>query len=304
MSPKPAAAGDLRTVPIADGARELAYAEYGDPAGAPVVFLHGTPGSRRLGGLLDSAAADHGVRLIAPDRPGYGSSDPWPDRSIADTAATVFRVLDDADVQTAGIIAFSGGAPYALTAAAERPSRLTRVDVVSGTVPPAIRESTPAVQRLLFGMASTAPSVLGGVLRGQAWLAARLDPSFVTAQYTADDRQTPVPSDVAETVRTDFRTALRDGAAGTVTELRHAASEWAVPSLDGDVDIRIRHGTRDGNVPIEDARRFASDLPARFETEANADHLGTLRRSAPALLAEHRRRDPPPDASPALEHGD
>ncbi|MFB6252906.1 MAG: alpha/beta fold hydrolase [Halobellus sp.] len=302
MSPNPSTDGDERTVRVVDGDRQLAYGEYGDPTGVPVVFLHGTPGSHRLGELFDKAAAERGIRVVAPDRPGYGRSDAWLDRTIIDTGRAIVRVLDDVDVRTAGIIAFSGGAPYALAAAAEHPERVTHVDLISGTVPPAVREPAPTVQRVLFGLASTAPPVLRGLLRGQAWLAGRLGPSFVTAQYTADNRQTPVPEDVAETVRADFRTALRTGAAGTITELRHAASEWEIPSVD--VDVRARHGTRDTNVPIGAARRFASRVNARFESVEDADHLGTLRRSVPSLLDEHRRPQPQSDSTAPLEHGD
>lgn len=54
--------------------RKITYAEYGLPEGEPVVFLHGTPGSRRLGELLAPAARENGIRLLSPNRPGYGGS--------------------------------------------------------------------------------------------------------------------------------------------------------------------------------------------------------------------------------------
>ncbi|MFB6256873.1 MAG: alpha/beta fold hydrolase [Haloplanus sp.] len=58
----------IETVRIA-GQRRVVYAEYGGPAGGPVLFLHGTPGSHRLGRLFADAARRHGVRILAPDRP-------------------------------------------------------------------------------------------------------------------------------------------------------------------------------------------------------------------------------------------
>jgi pimeloyl-ACP methyl ester carboxylesterase len=51
---------------LPDG-RVLGWAEYGDPGGPPVVFLHGTLGSR-ISRPDDAAWA--GVRLITVDRPG------------------------------------------------------------------------------------------------------------------------------------------------------------------------------------------------------------------------------------------
>jgi pimeloyl-ACP methyl ester carboxylesterase len=56
--------------------RTLAYAETGDPDGAPVFYFHGLPGSRcdfdrPLG---QETLEGSGVRLIEVDRPGFGAS--------------------------------------------------------------------------------------------------------------------------------------------------------------------------------------------------------------------------------------
>lgn len=60
---------------LSDG-RTLSYAEYGEPAGKPVFVFHGTPGSRFLAKAFDQAASARGVRIVAPERPGYGLSSP------------------------------------------------------------------------------------------------------------------------------------------------------------------------------------------------------------------------------------
>ena len=67
-----------------DDGRELAFTEFGDPAGTPVFGFHGTPGSWRQIAVLDAAARAEGVRLIAPDRPGYGQSSFDPNRRLVD----------------------------------------------------------------------------------------------------------------------------------------------------------------------------------------------------------------------------
>lgn len=55
--------------------RDLGYAEYGDPKGKPAFFFHGWPVSRLSGGLAHKASKKLGIRVISPDRPGYGLSD-------------------------------------------------------------------------------------------------------------------------------------------------------------------------------------------------------------------------------------
>jgi len=63
-----------RAVRLADD-RVVQIAEWGTPDRPPVVFMHGTPGSRLF--CPDLAATERaGVRLISFDRAGYGRSDP------------------------------------------------------------------------------------------------------------------------------------------------------------------------------------------------------------------------------------
>ncbi|WP_435117720.1 alpha/beta fold hydrolase [Halolamina sp. C58] len=266
--------------------RQLAYAEYGDPDGVPVLFLHGTPGSRRLGELFDAEAREFGVRLLAPDRPGYGRSEPWPDRAVTDAGTYLADVLDDAGVESAGVIGFSGGGAHALALAATRPDRVEGVDLVAGTTPPSVAAETPTPQRVLAGLASATPRLLGGLFRGQAWLAARRDPSFVLAQYTDDPGS--VPADVAETVKADFLDAFSDSRSGAVTEFANTATAWGIALDDVRPDVRVRHGDEDTNVPPVNARRLHERLPsAELHVLDGADHLGTLLRAVPEALTAH-----------------
>ena len=280
---------DPTTTISLSGGRRLRYAEYGCSDGTPVLFLHGTPGSHRLGSLFETAARERGVRLLAPDRPGYGGSTPWSERSIGDADQYLRAILDDANVQRTGLVAFSGGAPHALAMATRCPEIVSRVDLVAGATPPDVTGETPTTQRLLGGLATRAPTLLGGLLRGQAWLAERLDPSFVVAQYTAGDADESVPEEVATTVEADFLEALAHTTSGTVTELRTAATEWALDYESLAADVCLWHGTADTNVPIASVRAFEDRLPtATIETVDGADHLRTLLRAVPAALEEYR----------------
>ncbi|ACV49267.1 MULTISPECIES: alpha/beta fold hydrolase [Halomicrobium] len=280
---------DPTTTISLSGGRRLRYAAYGRSDGTPVLFLHGTPGSYRLGSLFDAAARERGVRLIAPDRPGYGGSTAWSDRTISDADRYLRAILDDANVQRAGLIAFSGGAPHALAMATQCPDIVSRIDLVAGATPPDVTGETPTTQRLLGGLATRTPTLLAGLLRGQAWLAERLDPSFVVAQYTAGDADESVSEEVATTVEADFLEALAHTTSGTVTDLRTAATEWALDYEALAADVRLWHGTADTNVPIASVRAFEDRLPtATIETVDGADHLRTLLRAVPAALEEYR----------------
>ncbi|MGX5657310.1 alpha/beta fold hydrolase, partial [Geodermatophilus nigrescens] len=63
---------------LRDG-RTLAYAEWGDPAGRPVLGCHGSPSSRLERHVEDPGAYRRwGIRFVVPDRPGFGRAGPPP----------------------------------------------------------------------------------------------------------------------------------------------------------------------------------------------------------------------------------
>ena len=59
---------------LPDG-RQLCYAEYGDPKSLPIFVFHGNPSSRLLWKVIPGSPFLPNVRLVAPDRPGYGRTD-------------------------------------------------------------------------------------------------------------------------------------------------------------------------------------------------------------------------------------
>ena len=73
---------------LADG-RAIGFAEYGAPNGAPIFALHGTPGSRIMFQLIDLSAQEMGLRILAPERPGYGLSSRLRGRSLSDWARDI-----------------------------------------------------------------------------------------------------------------------------------------------------------------------------------------------------------------------
>lgn len=282
------------------GERTVAYVEYGDPAGKPVVFLHGMPGSRVFGELFDDAARERDVRLLALDRPGYGKSDPWPGQTLSDTGALVEAVLDDVGVSSAGVVGFSAGGPHALAFAATRPDRVTSVDVVAGAPPPSLVGRVPRTQRLLSGLARSAPRLLKGLVRGQAWLVDRASPSLVVAQYTTRGGRQAIPPEMAAVVKRDFLAAVGEQRSGMVTEARLLEREWDVSLDDVRSAVRLWHGEADTNVPVAGARELAETLPRSTLTVFDdADHLNTFRRTQTRVLNEQRtsfarKRSTPP----------
>jgi len=261
--------------------RRVAVAEYGDPEGDPLVLFHGTPGSRLFSALFDEAGRERGLRVLAPDRPGYGRSEPWPDRALADAAPLATGVADAAGADTVRVAGFSGGGPHALAAAAERPGRVSSVDVIAGAAPPALRGSPPLPLRALEAVAERTPRLLGATLS----LGRHAPDGAAVSQYATADGHPP--DDVAAAVGRDFRTAFANGGTGFVAETRLLASAWDDLLDRVERPVRLWHGDSDENVPLAGARRVADRLPdADLTVLDGADHLRTLLRARDRIPRE------------------
>ncbi|MCB0946311.1 MAG: alpha/beta fold hydrolase, partial [Mycobacterium sp.] len=104
--------------------RQLGFAEFGDPQGRAVFWLHGTPGARRQIPVEARVFAEQqGIRLIGVDRPGIGSSTPHQYENVLAFATDMQTMADVLGVGKMAVVGLSGGGPYALACAAAMPDR-------------------------------------------------------------------------------------------------------------------------------------------------------------------------------------
>jgi pimeloyl-ACP methyl ester carboxylesterase len=155
--------------------RTLEYADLGDPSGTPVIFFHGTPATAGQAAVIADAAVRHGVRLVAPSRPGYGASaNSTP--GLASTALDVLELADQVGLQRFAVLGASGGGPFALATAAAAPDRVGAVVVTGGPgvyaeVKPEVLEDEDrrALALLAAGDVEDATRIMAGL--GDAFLA-------------------------------------------------------------------------------------------------------------------------------------
>ena len=150
-----------QTITLADG-RTVAYCEWGDPSGHPVVLLHGGPGSRLLCPDEDATAAA-GVRLLTVDRPGYGGSDARPDPSLPGWADDLQTLADRLGLERFAVVGYSAGGGYALACAATMPGRVSAVGLACcegpyDEVPGALEQGMTPEERTLFELIRRDPS--------------------------------------------------------------------------------------------------------------------------------------------------
>lgn len=124
---------EIRTVDLAN--RLLAYREFGDPDGAPILYFHATPSTGAEAALIDAPARERGLRIIAPDRPGMGGSSMSPNQRIVDWPRDITFLLGRLGIERAGIISLGAGAPYAFACGERISKQVATIAVVSPRVP-------------------------------------------------------------------------------------------------------------------------------------------------------------------------
>src|SRR3954452_5939286 len=124
----------LRFVTAPDG-REVAFAVWGDPAGFPVLRMHGTPGCRLMRWPDEAVDGSLGVCFVTHDRAGYGRSSRLRGRRVVDDVDDVRLIADELGFEQFGVSGASGGGPHALACAARLPGRVIRASCVVGTAP-------------------------------------------------------------------------------------------------------------------------------------------------------------------------
>lgn len=262
---------DRQVLALSDG-RTVGFAEYGDGKGRPVLALHGAPACRLMFAVADAAARTHGLRILAPDRPGYGLTPPDSSPTLSARTDWLVAVVDALGLRRFGVLGVSGGCPYAVSLAARLQDRIAALALVSPMGPVADYAASPDADRAPFSFLQdrfflrlpqrtwlTHPvgDLLASACRHGPDLSARLFPRLAAAP---DARILSQP-DVMRTMREMTLEALRQGGGGSIADLEIYARPWGVPFADVTAPAVLWQGTADPIVPPQAAVWLARQLP-------------------------------------------
>jgi len=255
-----------QTIKLADG-RALGYAELGDPSGRPVFFFHGFPASRLEGIVLDAPARTVGVRLIAPDRPGFGLSDPKRGRSFTDWPDDVIQLAVHLGIYDFAVLGTSGGSPYVVACADHISERLTAAGIVSGISPlhnRAVRLTMNADQRRMFVSVARFPWLARRML-ARSMQEVQADFPSVLRQMAAErpdvDKFVLERQDIKDMLRANLTETFRQGVASAAQELALYPRSWRLALKNVTYPVQIWQGRKDVITPPSMAEELASLLP-------------------------------------------
>jgi pimeloyl-ACP methyl ester carboxylesterase len=240
------------SVTLPDG-RALAYEEYGDPAGFPVLSFHGGLSSRLDAAPADEAALAAGVRLISPDRPGMGLSTYQPGRRLLDWPADVDALTRALGIGRFAVMGWSAGGAYAAACAAKSGGRVTAAALLSSAVPLDLYGTTRGLtseDRALLFLTRRVPWLASAVMRFSIVNASntRLLRAIVRS-FPPADRSVLAEWGPPDLALAFVREALRQGTAGCVADYQIFGDPWGFSLEEIGVPVQIWEGADDRTGP-------------------------------------------------------
>jgi pimeloyl-ACP methyl ester carboxylesterase len=274
---------ETRTVTAADG-RTLMVELGGDPEGHTILAHNGTPNSRHLRAPWLDDAAEHGIRLISYDRPGYGGSTPQPGRTVADCAADVRSIAEALGVERLAVWGASGGGPHALACAALLPDLVVAVTALCSIAP-----YGAAGLDYFSGMGKDNVDDIKLYLRdpGAARVKSyqdRLDMLSLSADQLTESWKSLLSPVDAAAVSDDLATWLvqgfQDGLAtsdeGWWEDGEAHLAPWAFDLDTISIPVQMWHGRHDQFVPVQHGEWLAAHVPGAEAVISDTDGHLTL----------------------------
>jgi non-heme chloroperoxidase len=255
----------VRSIDLPTGVR-LEYAEQGDPAGVPLLLLHGFSDSwRSFERVLPHLP--HAIRAIAPSMRGHGdSSRPETGYRYADFAGDLAGFMDALDLDAAVVAGHSFGGAIAQRLSIDRPDRVLGLVLISAF---ASLARNPAPQELREALADAEDPVGPDFIRAfQASTLAKPVPEVFFEMIVQESCKLPLrvwKAVLEGNIREDFSADLDRIRAPTL--LVWGDRDEIVPRSDQDEMLAAIAGSRllvhdaaGHGLHWEEPGRFASDL--------------------------------------------
>ncbi len=203
--------------------------------------------------MASAIAYGLGIRIIAPDLPGFGQSDTYPDYRLLDWADVIARLADELSIDYFSILGFSAGGPFALACAYALQRRVQQVTLVSSMAPfefPAMLQHVNKDFKPLYDLTVTdyaAATQQVGMLATNAQDLL----STMEAPLNKVDKQIFNNPDFKSVYLQNMSESVRQGVKGIVDALRAVRSPWQFDPAQIDCPVDIWQGGEDAIIHPE-----------------------------------------------------
>ena len=234
--------------------RILGFAEYGPENGQPVFFLHSVFGCRYEVPDLPDVLEKLNIRLIVPDRPGYGLSDNLNERSIMQWSDDFIQLYKSVNVNKIPIIGYSMGGPYAIACAIKYPDLVSKVVLVSSAYQVKKIEDLDGMlpsYKFLLGLCRFAPSIAKKFYNSFFIKLAKKDTEKFRYNIIVDEQERSVVEQTFVRIVSDkcVDELVNVNSEGSVQDMLLSSRLWGFDIEDVAVPMEVWHGENDKHTP-------------------------------------------------------
>ena len=269
-------------VSLQDG-RTLGVAEYGSAQGSPVLYFTGGNSSRIEGRWFERVAQYRNIRLIVPDRPGFGLSDFQPNRRFLDWPNDIAQLVDSLGIGRFAVFGLSGGAPHVAAVAHQLPDRVTRAAIVSGVAPPEMPNRFSGMWfpvRLIFFCARRLPRLNSVLLKQMSAFYSNQEQmlkNMKKALPEPDIQLINARPEIMDIFSAAAQEAHRKSIEGDAWEWRLYVHPWGFQLDQITTEIGLWYGKYDRNVPVGMGHYLSNRLPKnRLFIVKDGGHFSTI----------------------------
>lgn len=282
------------TITLADG-RVLGYAKYGDPHGFPMMYFHGGQESRLSSGFMDSTAAELGICIIAPDRPGVGLSDFQEDRTFLNWASDVEQLADRLKIEHFSVFGLSGGAPHVLACLIRIPGRIDNASIIAGATPYNYKGSLKGMWfpvKIIHWLASWKKDkqlrkFIQNDFDGLVNKPEKRIKQFQNYLPTPDKKLMTEHPEYGWEFIEGSKESYKQGIEGVVQEWKLYVSDWKMELGAIHSPLNLWYGSSDKMAPIYRGYYYKKELPnSSLKIFANEGHFSLIRNHLKEILIE------------------
>ncbi|GKT54423.1 hydrolase [Colletotrichum tofieldiae] len=268
--------------------RVISFSEVGDADGSAVFCCVGMGLTRYITGFYDELALTLKLRLITPDRPGVGDSEPYADGTATPLSwpDDVYAICQALKITKFSILAHSAGAIYALATALRMPQHIRgKIHLLAPWIPPS--------QMNVFGTSQALPPT-NAIPTSQRILRA-LPATFLKAANSSfmSATSSSITSSLPKTPRRSKRKST--ATTGRDTPATHGSKRDTTPQLDKEnLGLYDRASTGDdlsgrpAPTAMENMDRIRPNGTASAQGHYNAD-VQVLAAASDALMDKERQ---------------
>ncbi|PCK09244.1 MAG: hypothetical protein COA42_05140 [Alteromonadaceae bacterium] len=252
----------LKKMTLDDG-REMAYFEFGDPSGVPVIYFHEFI-VWQWWKLIDQEQFNAlKVRVIAPLRPGFFGSKWKSTISLPDWSQDFLQFVDHLKLESYYLLGFSAGGPFAASAAHVSGERCLGLSLVSTIVPvenlSELEHIQPNMSRLVLGFAKYTPRVYRSFIKAILKTAGVNTGAYLREylrHWSDYDQGLSEDAIVAKSLADSFLCTISADSSGIINEPIIATRPWGFDIDSLPQGTQIWRGAEDKAIPIKLAEKL------------------------------------------------